>query len=186
MSDDYSDFDTVITPDANQLKAIETIVQEAYRLMTTIDTYEAGLKAAKAELAALTHKAIPDAMAAAGTSDFTTTNGVKVKIKDVLAGTLPKEPGARAQALKWLEEHEGRSIIKGTLTAEFERGEGNLEKKNRAAEELARLGVDFVEQESVHPQTLCAYARERIKNGEEVPLDLLGLYGGRMAKITVA
>ena len=91
----------------------------------------------------------------------------------------------RAAALKWLEEHEGRSIIKGTITAEFERGEDNSEKRNRAAEALSALSVDFVEQEGVHPQTLAAYARERIKNGEEVPLDLLGLYSGRMAKITI-
>ena len=186
MSQDFSDFDEVLTPDVNQLKAIETIVQQAYRLMSVIETHEGALKAAKADLAALTHKAIPDAMAAAGTSSFTTSNGVTVAIKVVLTGTLPKDPALRAQALRWIEEHEGKSIIKGTLTADFERGEGNLEKKNRAAEALASLGVDFVEAESVHPQTLCAYARERLKNGEEIPLELLGLYSGRMAKITVA
>jgi hypothetical protein len=186
MSEDYADFDEVITPDASQLKSIETLVQQAYRLMATIDTHEAALKAAKADLTNLTHKLIPDAMAAAGTSDFTTNNGVKVAIKEILSGTLPKEPTTRAEALKWLDENEGRSIIKGTLTAEFERGEGNLEKRNRAAEALSSLQVDFVEQESVHPQTLAAFARERIKNGEEVPLELLGLYSGRMAKITVS
>ena len=185
MSEDYADFDEVITPDANQLKSIETLVQQAYRLMTNVETYEAALKAAKADLQQLTHKAIPDAMAAAGTSNFTTTSGVRVAIKEILNGTLPKDPTIRANALKWLEEHGGRPIIKGTLTAEFERGADNLEKRNRAAEALAGLNVDFVEQESVHPQTLAAYARERLKNGEEVPLDLLGLYSGRMARITV-
>ena len=47
------------------------------------------------------------------------------------------------------------------------------------------MGVAFVEAESVHPQTLAAFAREKLKAGEEVPLDLLGLYAGRQAKVTV-
>lgn len=183
---DYSDFDEVITPNIEQLKSIEILARQAYNLMSTIETYEAGLKTAKAELMQLTHKSLPDAMAAAGTSSFTTTEGVKVSIKDVLSGTLPKEPATRAQALHWLEQNGGKSIIKGTLTAEFERGEGNLEKKNRAAEALSQLHVDFVENETVHPQTLAAFAREKMKNGEEVPVDLLGLYAGRMCKLTLA
>jgi hypothetical protein len=185
MSEDYSDFDEVIAPDANQLRSIEQLVLQAHNLMMLIDTHEAALKTAKAELVQLTHKSIPDAMAAAGTSNFTTDKGVKVSIKEILNGTLPKDPAMRTAALKWLEEHEGRSIIKGTITAEFERGEDNSEKRNRAAEALSALSVNFVEQEGVHPQTLAAYARERIKNGEEVPLDLLGLYSGRMAKIVI-
>jgi len=185
MSDDYSDFE-IAAPSGDQLKSIEQLATHAYELVQLIDTHEAALKAAKAELAELTHKALPDAMAAAGTSSFVTDKGVKISIKEVVAGTLPKDEQKRREALDWIESHEGKAIIKGTITAEFERGEGNLQKKNETAEALAKLGVPFMESESIHPMTLAAFAREKIKNGEEVPLDLLGLYAGRQAKITVA
>jgi hypothetical protein len=185
MSDDYSDFE-ISAPSGDQLKSIEQLASHAYELVQLIDTHEAALKAAKAELAELTHKAIPDAMAAAGTSSFTTDKGVKVTIKDIVAGTLPKDETKRRQALDWIETHGGTSIIKGTIVAEFERGEGNLQKKNETAEALANLHVPFIEQESIHPQTLAAFAREKIKNAEEVPLELLGLWAGRQAVIKTA
>lgn len=187
MSMDYSDFEQdIVAPSGDQLKSIEMLAQQAYTLQSTIDMHEAAVKSLKAELTAITMKSLPEVMAAAGTTSFTTTNGVKITIKEILNGTLPKTEHERALALKWLEENGGKPIIKGVLTAEFERGADNAELRNRAAEALAELKVNFVEQETVHPQTLAAFARERLKNGEEVPLDMLGLYAGRQAKITVA
>lgn len=183
MTDDYSDFDIVVAPAAEQLKSIEELATEAHRLTKLIDELEASLKVHKGELMTLTHNALPDAMAAAGTSSFTTTKGVKISIKEVLTGTLPKDESKRAVALHWIENNGGKSIIKSELVAEFEKGSGNLERKNRAAEALAELGVAFQDKETIHPQTLCAFAREKMRNGEEVPTEMLGLYAGRMAKI---
>lgn len=185
MTDDYSDFDVITTPNEGQLKSISELAEEAHSLMKLIDELEASLKVHKAELMTLTHKALPDALAAAGTSSFTTTNGVKVSIKEIMQGTLPKDEAKRAAALNWIANHGGQAIIKSELIAEFEKGSGNLQRKNQAAEALANLGVTFQDKESIHPQTLCAFAREKVQNGEEVPTEMLGLYAGRMAKIEV-
>ena len=87
-------------------------------------------------------------------------------------------------ALQWIENNGGKEIIKSTLTAEFEKGAGNLERKNMAAEALSEMGVPFIDAETVHPMTLAAFAREKLKGGEEVPIESLGLYAGRQAKIT--
>jgi len=182
MSDDYSDFE-ISAPSGDQLKSIEQLASHAYELVQLIDTHEAALKAAKAELMELTHNALPDAMSAAGTSSFVTDKGVKVTVKDIVTGTLPKDEQKRQEALDWIESHDGKSIIKGTITAEFERGVGNAEKRNQTAEALSNLNVPFVEGETVHPMTLASFAREKIKNGEEVPLELLGLWAGRRAKV---
>lgn len=186
MNDFIDDLDElgVYVPDESQLKNLEGLVNQAAALSRTIEELEEAVKRHKEELANLTHKAIPDAMSASGTSEFKTTTGVKVTIKDVLAGSLPKDDYKHAVALKWIEENGGKSIIKSSLMADFERGEGNLEKKNMAAEALHDLGVDFIEKETVHPMTLAAFAREKLKNGDECPLEMLGLYAGRMAKIT--
>lgn len=183
MNEDFDDFGGIVAPAAEQLKSIEELANEAASLAKIVDEMEAALKAHKAELMTLTHKALPDAMAAAGTSAFTTTKGVKISIKEVMQGTLPKDDVKRAVALRWIEDNGGKGIIKSELVAEFEKGDGNLEKKNRAAEALDALGVTFQDKESIHPQTLCAFAREKIKNGEDVPTEMLGLYAGRMAKI---
>ena len=183
MTDDYSDFDVIVAPDAQQLKSIEELANEAASLAKIVDELEASLKVHKAELMTLTHKALPDAMASAGTSSFTTVKGVKIEIKEVMQGTLPKDDVKRAVALRWIEENGGKGIIKSELICEFEKGSGNLQKKNQAAEALDALGVTFQDRESIHPQTLCAFAREKVANGEPIPTEMLGLYAGRIAKI---
>lgn len=182
LVDDFGELGTYV-PDESQLKNLERLVNQAGEISSVVDELEAMLKKKKEELQKLTHTAIPDAMAAAGTMSFTTNAGVTVSIKDYLNGSLPKEEPARSMALKWLQDNGGKDIIKSTLTAEFERGSGNLQKKNEAAEALSNLGVPFVDAESVHPQTLAAFARERMKNGEPIPLTELGLHAGKMAKI---
>jgi hypothetical protein len=42
------------------------------------------------------------------------------------------------------------------------------------------------ESEGIHAQTLLAFVREKLRNGEEVPIDTLGLYAGRVAKVKAA
>ena len=105
MNDLVDDFDELGTyvPDESQLKNLEQLVNQAGDISRVIDELESMLKKKKEELQKLTHAAIPDAMAAAGTASFTTTAGVTVKIKDYLNGSLPKEEPARSMALKWLE-----------------------------------------------------------------------------------
>jgi hypothetical protein len=185
MTDDYSDFDVVITPDVSQLKSIEELASQAYSLMKQIEELEKMLKKYKEEFLDLTRKSLPDAMAAAGTKSFTTTSGVTLTVKDFINGSLPKDEVKKAVALQWIENNGGKSIIKSELVAEFEKGQGNLERKNRAAEALADLGVTFVDKENIHPMTLAAFAREKMEAGEEVPVEMLGLYAGRLCKVEV-
>ncbi len=181
--DEFEEFGAA-TPDATQLKSIEELVTRAAELSRIIEQLEESLAAHKKELQELTHKTLPDSMSEAGTLSFTTTAGVKVQIKDVVAGSLPKDDVKRTLALNWIEKNGGKDIIKSQLVCDFEKGDGNLRKKNQAAELLADMGVTFVDKESVHPKTLEAFAREKIRNGEELPAEMLGLYLGRMAKIT--
>ena len=49
---------------------------------------------------------------------------------------------------------------------------------------IGRLGeVDDVA--NVHPSTLAAFVREKLREGEELPLDLFGVHRQRIAKIEV-
>lgn len=181
--DEFEEFGAA-TPDATQLKSIEELVNRASKLSKAIEELEASLVVHKKELHDLTHKKIPDLMSEAGTLSFETVSGVKVQVKDVVSGSIPKSEPERTIALKWIERNGGKDIIKSQLVCDFEKGDGNLRKKNQAAELLADMGVAFEDKESVHPKTLEAFAREKLRNGEELPADLLGLYLGRMAKIT--
>lgn len=183
MTDDIEDDLGVTAPDAGQLKSIEGLVNKALELMSNITSTEEYLSAAKAELHLLNTKTLPDAMASAGSSLFKTEAGVKVEVKPFVNGSLPKDEDKRAAALRWIESVEAGDIIKNKISIEFERGEDNLAGEVRA--KLEELELAFEQKRDIHAQTLGAFARERLEKGEETPLELLGLFAGRAAKITL-
>jgi hypothetical protein len=174
----------VTTPNAAQLTDIEAAVNRALSLMDIVAQLEETLKAHKADLHKLITMTLPDALAAAGTLSLTTTAGVSVSVRDFVNGSLPKgedHPAERAAAFLWLVNNGGKDIIKTTITCALGRGDYAQAAKIKAAIEKLKLG--YVEKEDVHPMTLQAFARERLKAGKAVPLETLGLFAGRAAKI---
>lgn len=176
---DIEDF--IPAPDNNQLRSVEGPINQAAALMRQIDGMETALKQMQLELATLNTKTIPEAMASAGVSEFKTTAGVKVKLHQFLSGSLPKVPAARAAALEWIHEQNADDLIKWGITVTLDRGDTDGAERTKRA--LRQANVGFDEKQDIHAQTLCAFARERLRNGEPVPLELLGLYAGTVAKV---
>ena len=117
---------------------------------------------------------LPDAMRDAGMSDFTLTDGTKVKTEIKLIGSKLVNP----VGLAYVEEHGGASLIKTTLIAELDRGDlaearallAEL-RAHRLANRFKRLELE----ESVHQSTLASFAGKKLEDGEDVPLERLGV-----------
>jgi hypothetical protein len=174
----------VYTPGADQLKDLAVLVNKAVGIKSQIDEAEEYVKSLKQELRTLEMNQIPLLMAEAGVSEFKTDDGSKVTIKDIVSGSLPKDPMERQKALEWIESQDAGDLIKNTVAVELGRGSHN--EAGAIKDFLHQMGVEFKSDETVHPQTLAAWARERMKKGEDVPADLLGLFIGRAAKINPA
>lgn len=178
-----------------EVKKVVALTREVVEIDKTIEELEELLTSAKARRHAIRSSELPDAMAAMGSSDWTNSSGmVRVQVEDFVSGSLPKlaEPGSeeydasvkkRDAAIRWLEKNGGSSIIKTEVNLLF----GREEHKNAVAlvKELKKKKLYPILQSGVHPQTLMAFAREKAKNGEEVAYETLGLFAGRMAKITL-
>ena len=171
----------VSTPNLDQLANLSKLVDQALKLMKEIETAEDFVKTTKNELHILNTRTLPDAFASAGTIAFTAADGTKVKINDFVNGSLPKLPDKREKALQYLKSIGGEDLIKNTIEIAFERGEHNI--AGMVREFLDKAEIEYEDTIGVHPQTLAAHARERMKKGEETQLELLGLYAGRTAKI---
>lgn len=166
-----------------QMLNLRQLVHDAANTQVRIENLEDALKAAKAELHTMCTKTIPAAMASAHTLEHKTDKSVSVEIEDVLHGTLPKDDGKRKAAFNWLADNGASDLVKTEVKASFGRGEHNLAGEITA--KLSELGITYEANESVHPQTLAAFARERLRGGKEIPLETLGLYAGRHAVITL-
>lgn len=124
---------------------------------------------------------IPEALAKAGVGGMTLTDGTQVEVADFVAGSLPKDAARRDRAIAELAETGGEALIKTRVVVEFPRSGHNEALSLRA--ELEAQGYLATAASDVHPQTLAAFAREKLKNGEPINAEALGLFVGRTTKI---
>jgi len=164
---------------SDALTRLNEKLAEAIDLKMAVDQMEEDLKAAKQQLQLLNTSVIPDMMAELGMEEVT-QRGWKIKVSDFVSGSLPKDEDRRKKAIEWLEQNEAGDLLKTALQVEFSRSQHN--EALDLAGSISEQGYAAKLESTVHPQTLAAFARERIKNGEPIDTELLGLYTGRVAK----
>lgn len=154
---------------------------ESVELERAVELAEEQLKSLKQQLNELKSKRLPDLMAESGFSEMKLPDGTKISITEFVSGSLPKGEIEREQAIRWLTEHGAADIIKTEVKTSFGRNEHN--QAIHIAEGLREQGLQVYMESGVHSATLQSFARERLRSGEEIPLDMLGLYSGQVAKI---
>lgn len=155
-------------------------LEEATKLEDAVEQMEEDLKNAKKHLNNLKAGAIPNTMNELQMQSVV-WNGWKCSVSQFVSGSLPKEEVEKEIAVQWLVEHGGGNIIKTSISIDFPRS-GH----NEALDLAARLegdGFPVLTKSGAHTQTLCAWAREKLKNGEELDTDKLGLFVGVVAKM---
>lgn len=180
---DLSAFDEGDAKPTGNIGPLLILAAEALALKEELDDLDALVKVKKGRENEIKTKLLPDAMAEAGMSEFKTPEGAKISVEDFVAGSLPKEPAERAEAIKEIEAGGGEAMLKSTLTLWFEKSAHN--EMLALADDLRGRGLAPVVESSVHPQTLLAWVRERLRGGEPVDLQKLGLFSGRKAKYTL-
>jgi hypothetical protein len=165
------------SPDA--LDRLNEKLGEAIELKESVDQMEADLTAAKKSLNHLTTTIIPDMMAEIGMEECT-QRGWKIKVGEFVSGSLPKEGEKREQAIRWLEDNDAGDLIKTNLSVAFSKSQHN--EALDLAGDIEKRGFLPQVESTVHPQTLQAFARERLKDGQPLDIELLGLYTGRVAR----
>jgi hypothetical protein len=135
-----------------------------------VGTLEEELKAAKEAHRKVAEEDLPDAMHQAGLSEILTSDGYAVEVKSVVSATWPSadRQDKRASAIAFLTEQNALDLITAEIVVGYSRKEYDA-----AVEFYERARGDnrakVVLQERVHPQTLSAWVRERMKNG--LPVD---------------
>lgn len=163
----------------SDLRKLTQCCREALELKAVIEQIEEDLKAAKSQFHHLNTVVIPDLMAEVGVEQLV-TDGWEIKSQEIVSGSLPKEALKRKAALQWLIDNGGGDLIKTEVNTQF--GRDQRKDAMRIAEMIERDGFPAKVEMGVHPQTLSAFARERIKNGEPIDTDVLGIYTGKVAK----
>ena len=171
-----SEFNNITT---DGLKTVSSLAQEVSNWEGKVAELDEQLKTAKAKLLELTDRDLPDMMAEVGITNFTLADGSKLEVKQTYGARIPVVH--RDAAFAWLKEKGHDAIIKNLVSVPFGRGEDslatdfiNLAQKNGYAPD---------QKKEVHPQTLKAFVKEQLEKGQEVPMDLFGVFTGQRASI---
>jgi hypothetical protein len=180
MSSDFSIFEQEQPTAPSDLESIRKLAEEVRDLERTKEDLENETKVINGRLTELTQKHLPEAMASLGMDSFSLADGSKISVKDFVSGTLNKAPDKEV-ALAWVNDNGGESLIKTDVKMSFGKGQDNQAKN--AIGLLQEQGYEVEADKTIHPQTLAAFAREKMAAGEDIPLEQLGLFAGRHAKI---
>ena len=174
MAEDVeSDLFDFVAPTKSALQNISVFASRALELNAQIEQAEAFLKSLKDELQLIEEGNLPSVMQECGLIEFKMQDGSKITIRPAFQGGIVKEDlDKRRLQLDWVAESGGESLIKETFNIVFNKGES--ERAQEVKKLLELNSVPYKESETVHAALLGAFVKEKIANGEVVPLDELG------------
>lgn len=161
-------------------EALQRAIEEAIAQEQLVEKLEDDLKAAKQLLYAYRSRTIPDILMELGVDELT-FHGWKIKVDDFVGGNLPTDPQKREHAIQLLHEYGADSLLKVEVKANFGKGESLLAREVESM--LRNAGYDPEYKESIHSQTLQAFARQRLRDGDPIDAEGLGLMIGKVAKL---
>jgi sulfur transfer complex TusBCD TusB component (DsrH family) len=171
-----------VAPDT--LKEISRLATSAVHLERMVQMGEEELDKLRKQLNELRFDLIPNLMLEAGLASFKLTDNSTVSVDDYVQGSLPKARPERDAAIIVLEQAGGEALIRNQVIADFEKKEHN--EAIAIAQELQARGLHVRVQQDVHHSTLQAFVREKLKRGEQLAWEKLGIFVGRRATIKPA
>jgi hypothetical protein len=164
-----------------ETRALVKCANEAIELQELIDQREEELAALKASQLVLLRDRIPDLITMTGQDEWR-GQGYAITVEDKVTGGLPKEDEVKRRlALDTLVLMKASDMIKCNVTVSFGRTSHN--EALALAAELRERGLEAEAKEDVHAQTLQAFVREALRNGEAIEPEKLGINVIKLAKI---
>lgn len=164
-----------------ELSLITQLANRQLELEDEVATIEEQLKLKKQELRAVAEKDLPEALLNEGVEQIKLENGRVISIKTSYHASIPE--ARKGEAFGWLRANGYDGIIKRDVIAKFGKGEDDLAGAlfNYLRKKLPN--VEVTDKETVHASTLKAFVKERIEEGENIPMEAFGVFVVTEAKI---
>jgi hypothetical protein len=140
---------------------------------------ERDLKAAQVVETELREKVIPGLMDELGMQAFETQSGFTIRIVENVFANISEERKAAAHA--WLDKNGHGGMIRRKVLVEFNREQG--EDAKQLATDLHGKYPAVSQEMAVNGNTLKAWAKRMLEDGEDIPLSLFGVHTQKVAKI---
>jgi len=175
---DLTALEEVRTPSDEQMKTVEALANRQLAAESTVADLENSLRLAKQNLQTINENLLPDAMLAIGFETFRLTDGTEIDVKESVFANISEKN--RAEAHRWLKDHNHGAIIRNAITTTF--GPGEDGKAEILKSLLDTNEIAFEAKTSIHPGTLRAWVNEQLANSNVVP-ESISYYEKRVSKV---
>ena len=165
--------------DQQGLTSVAALARQIRDKEERIQNLEETLKDEKKALLKLTDEEMPAMLAEIGISSFSLDDGSTVEVKQTYGASILMDN--RPAAYEWLRDNGYDDIIKNTVLCQFGRGEDD--QASAFAAFAQQQGYVPEQKTEIHPQTLRAFVKERVEEGDAFPMELFGAWVGQRAVI---
>lgn len=151
------------------LRALVSLCEQLASVTRQLAAAEDRVKTLKRQQEQIAREDIPGVMQELGVAQLQLDDGSIIKLNSKFTCGITAE--RKHAAHQWLIERGFGGLIRTRVVADFGRGE-----REAAVAAAQSMGHDAVVEESVHPQTLASFLRERLAAGDAVPTELFGYF----------
>lgn len=179
MTYDYEGLTEDTVDNHEAFERLNALVKEKAEADAQVSECERALKQAQDRQRAISERDLPELMDELGLTSFETKSGLKVNVAEKIRVSVPA--AKRDAAYDWLEKHGHSALIKRQVSVAFNRDQN--EDAQRLLDEIRPRFPDCKSERTVHPSTMRSFVISSINEGDEIPLDLFGVYRQRIAEV---
>lgn len=161
---------------STDMQRLNTLVHEQLLAEDEVAKAENALATAKKKLARLSEYVIPDVMEEMGINEYKTNDGLTIKLKQAIRASIAEVN--RSDAFGWMTDHDHEAMIKTSIVIEKPALLDDFENADELKEALQLVmdNLPSTENKSIHSSTLSAFVRDKLEDGEEIPLDTFSVF----------
>ena len=176
---DYTGYEE--DPSKTDLELVSGLALRQLDLEAQIEEKEEELKKLQSEHREVSWKQLPEMLLRLGLDGLDLTGGHRIVINEKLRVSVPAKN--KKQAMEWVDEHDGSALVKRAFVIEFTKEQEKFAKKFQRDCAQRKNALPMEETKNVHSSTLTKFLNDKLRSGEEVPLELFGAYNQRITKI---
>lgn len=166
---------------SDAMAEVEAIYHRALAVRDEVAAATETLRNATDRLRAIEEGELPALMERHGYTSFRMANGVSVTLEEKITNSIAAE--RRDQAYDWFEANDYGDIVKRELSVAF--GVRQEKQTEALAKVIRDAGHEPVFKRVIAPATVKKIIVDRLADGREVPMDLLGVFKRKIASFSL-
>lgn len=175
--DPFADFHVNDKPNSDAFGKLHELLQQLQEAENAVDEAELTLKLAKQRKQHLEQEAIPEQMDNMGMEEFTTKDGLFVKVVNKIKASIGNR---KKPAFEWLISNGHGGIIKRNIIVPF--GIDQADEAMQLQTELLENFPDAKQDMKVEAASLTRFVKEMLEAGVDIPQDVFGVHSFKIAQ----